>query len=422
MKTRVLFCLFCACLVAAGSFGQGVNLIANGDFENIGSHPIGPGELDNSIKWANCNGNTAFPYGTPDLFTAGGSGGAQWPNTFAGTVVPQSGTVLAGFITSNFFVPDFREYVSYHLEGPMIPGETYTVSFWLTNGSANWYGGRGSNNIGAAFTLASPAQALHEPLLSVVPQLELTSIIHQIDWQQYTFTFSPSQPFEHLTIGNFRDDANTSIGTFTSGAGVAYYFIDNGTVTAVAPLPVAILDLHQIDNHAKMELAWTLPQSIVGDALQLERSMDQKDFVLVEDFGRVDAPELETHFVDADALPGRPYFYRLRDVNANGAVTYSNMVYAEFGEPKGFVAGNVYPSPAQDLFALEFTALANGDLNMRLFDTAGRLMDAQTQSLVAGQQSNAYTLPEGLAAGIYRIVFDFAGEAFSRKVVVSESK
>lgn len=59
------------------------------------------------------------------------------------------------------------------------------------------------------------------------------------------------------------------------------------------------------------------------------------------------------HIVNNNDIAGTPVLLRLRDVNANGAVTYSNTVYAEFREPKGFIAGNVYPSH-QDLFALEF--------------------------------------------------------------------
>ncbi|MEY3442748.1 MAG: hypothetical protein RLZZ519_1029 [Bacteroidota bacterium] len=270
MKIRVYLTLFSAFVAVSFLDAQPVNLAANGSFEILAADPTGPGEMADAIKWTNCNGQVAFPYGTPDLFSNAGSGGTQWPNTFAGTVVPQSGNALAGFITSNFFVADFREYATYHLEAAMVPGQAYNVSFWLTNGSANWYGGRGSNNIGVALTLASPVQIQHEPLSSVVPQLELTTIIHHTAWQQYTFTFTPTQPFQFLTIGNFRNDAATSIGTFTPGSGVAYYFLDNVEVIPAAPLPVETLNLHQVDNESALELEWSLPQSTVGDELMLE--------------------------------------------------------------------------------------------------------------------------------------------------------
>ncbi|HEX2898194.1 MAG TPA: T9SS type A sorting domain-containing protein [Bacteroidia bacterium] len=397
---------------------QAINLIGNGGFESVSSQPGGPGELFRASTWTNCNGQAAFPYGTPDLFTGGGSGGSQWPSTFAGTVVPQSGDALAGFITSNFFVPDFREYTTYRLEAPLLPGQTYSVSFWLTNGSGNWYGSRGSNNIGAAFTLASPVQVQHEPL-AIVPQIELTSIIHHTFWQQYTFTFAATQPFQYITIGNFRNDLNTSIATFTTGNGVAYYFIDNIAVSAVLPLPAEAVRLQQVDNDAVMELAWHLPEGAAGDQIVLERSLDQSSFIPVEDFGQVTNPGTDVSYTDQEALPGLQYYYRLREVTVNGELMHSPVVAAKFGEAGDFVAGNVYPNPATAQFSLDFTALTEGDLEMRLLDGTGRLVLAADQSLGIGQPSGTYALPAGLAAGIYHAQFNFEGQSFTHKVVVA---
>jgi hypothetical protein len=320
-----------------------------------------------------------------------------------------------------FFVPDFREYSTYHLESPIIPGETYTVSFWLTNGSANWYGARGSNNIGVAFTMAEPVQVQHEPLLSITPQLELTTIIHHTFWQQYTFTFSAAQPFEFITIGNFRNDASTSIGTFTSGTGVAYYFLDNVEVVPVTPLAAEVLDLHQVQDVPQMELAWSLSDAAIGDRFLLERSLDQSDFVVVEDFGTVTNSNDEAHFVDGGAMPGLLYYYRLREVTNNGTVMYSNTIEARFGENMEYVAGNVFPNPAREMFFLDFTALKDGALKMQLVDATGRQVDSQSQSLVEGQVSAAFELPSGLASGIYHAKFEFEGDSFSRKVVVAAS-
>jgi hypothetical protein len=419
MKKEMLSYLICSCFALSVAVAQVPNLAANGNFEAFGAHPTGPGQLALATKWTNCNGQVAFPFGTPDLFTNSGTGGTQWPNTFAGTVVPQSGDALAGFITSNFFVPDFREYCTYQLESPIVPGETYTVSFWLTNGSANWYGARGSNNIGLAFTSAPPVQIQHEPMLSITPQLELTTIIHHTFWQRYSFTFSAAQPFEFITIGNFRNDANTSIGTFTSGSGVAYYFLDNVEVVQVAPLAAEVLDLHQVLDLPKMELAWSMPEAAIGDQFVLERSLDQNHFVLVEDFGKIGKSNDDVHFVDEDALPGLQYFYRLREVTDNGTVMYSNTVEAKFGAITDYAVGNVFPNPAREMFFLDFTALTDGELNMQLVDGTGRSVDFQVQSLTTGQPSAAFELPIGLASGIYHAKFEFQGQSFSRKVVIA---
>jgi hypothetical protein len=396
-----------------------VNLIGNGDFEVALSEPSGWGHLPRCLNWNNCNGNqTTFPYGTPDFFTASGTGGAQWPNTFAGTIVPQSGNALAGFITSNFFVPNFREYSSYRLEAPMVAGETYAISFWLSNGTGNWYGARGTNNIGVAATLTAPVQTTNEPL-AIIPQMEITTIVHHTFWQQYTFIFTATQPFQYITIGNFRNDASTSIGVFTTGNGVAYYFMDNVAVSPVTPLAAEAVRLEQVPNDEAMDLRWHLPEDATGDQFVLERSMDQRSFVPVQDFGRVTQVGIDVTYTDHDAHPGIQYYYRMRNVTTNGDLKYSPVIAARFGEAGDYIAGNIYPNPVHDRFNLDFTALVEGELQLQLFDGAGRLVMEENKDMGIGEPSPSYAMPESIAAGVYQARFTFEGQTFTQKVIVN---
>ena len=77
---------------------------------------------------------------------------------------------------------------------PLEVGETYLLEFSLSNGTANWYGKRGSDGIGAAFTLAQPVQLIHD-VLPITPQIEITSIVYHTDWRTYTFSYTATQAF-----------------------------------------------------------------------------------------------------------------------------------------------------------------------------------------------------------------------------------
>lgn len=420
MKTRIyLYLVLCMSTMLSMQL-KAQNLLGNGDFELLSAHPNAQGQLSRAISWRNCNGQVAFPYATPDLFTDAATGGLSWPNTCMGTVAPQSGNALAGFITSNFFVPDFREYVCYPLSAPMIVGQTYTVSFWLSNGSGNWYGARGSNNIGVAFTLGAPTQIQHEPL-PIIPQIEMTSIIHNTAWTKYSFVFLAGTPYNHITIGNFRNDLATNIAVFTSGNGVAYYFIDNVEVRLSLPLPAENLQLQQLESDDKMSFTWHLPETAKGDEIALERSTDQNTFSEVEDFGKVTNPGADITYTDVTALAGMSYYYRLRDLSPNGELRYSPVIAAKFGKGGDFVAGHLYPNPIRDRFFLDFTALVQGELEMRLLDLSGRLIHTETQTLEVGQASTAFNLPTGTATGIYHAQFNFQGQTFTKKVVVASA-
>lgn len=399
-------------------FSQMANLVGNGDFETSSTFPTGAGQLANSIGWSNLNGFTGWPYGTPDYFHGSGTGGTAWPNTYAGDIVPQSGNSLSGFITNNFFSPDFREYISYDLESDMEVGETYTISFWLSNGSSNWYAGRGSNNIGIAFTMNQPSQIQHEALTSIEPQLEITTVVHHTVWQQYSFTFSPTAAFRYMTIGNFRNDLSTTYATFTSGNGIAFYFIDNVNVSEAGVLNAEAIALTQLENDEALVLRWEMPSNADGSTFMLERSTDEASFMGLE-ASSVAGSQLNTqNYVDPTALPGQVYFYRLRETNADGYVSYSPVIEATFGKPGGYAAGNIFPNPVTTQFSIEFASIDQGSLAMELIDMEGRVVMTEAQDITSGQVRLSYDVPLGLSAGVYHARFSFGVERFNRQVLV----
>jgi Secretion system C-terminal sorting domain len=398
---------------------QPVNLIGNGDFETVAPLPTGQGQIALASGWSNCNGNTTWPYGSPDLFHTGATGNVQLPSTVAGTVTAHSGNAVAGLITSNGLVADFREYISYQLATPLVAGQSYTVEFWLTSGASNWYGNRGSNGIGAAFTMAQPVQVLHEPLM-LTPQVEITTVIRHNDWRRYSFTFTPTQAFQFITIGNFRNDLNTTWSVYSGTNNIAYYFIDLASVVISSPLDAETVNLRQTENTEAIELAWHVPADAATDQFILERSLDQSSFETVKDFGMGMSADAEIQHIDTEALPGLKYYYRLRDIGINGDLKFSPTIEATYGSAVKYVAGNVYPNPVQDQFSLAFTPAANGLLSMDLIDATGRIVLHEDRDLVVGDTDPNYITPSDLAVGIYQARFQFAGETFTKKVIVTE--
>lgn len=398
-----------------------INLISNGDFESVAPFPNAQGQISRASGWSNCNGGTTWPYGSPDLFHTSGTGTVQLPNTIAGTVTPYHGNSVAGFITSNGVVPNFREYLSYPLSAPMVAGQSYTLEFYLTNGTGNYYGNRGSDGIGAAFTLTQPTQIQHEPL-ALVPQVEITAITHHPDWRRYSLTFTPTQPFTYITIGNFRNDANTHWSTFVSAPNnIAYYFIDLASVVVSSPLDGSVVRLVQTDREDAIELSWHKPADTDGDQFILERSLDQTNFTEVHDYGQGLSSDADLLYTDTDALPGLTYYYRLRDITLNGELKFSPMVAASYGKAVKFVAGEVYPNPSNDHFSLEFAAATEGDLQLEMIDATGRIVHTASQQLAIGQADPNYQLPAGLSAGVYQLRFQFGGDMLTKRLVVAEN-
>jgi hypothetical protein len=130
----------------------------------------------------------------------------------------------------------------------MRPGNTYSVSFWITNGNVvncPWT----IRNIGIHFSALPLHQSTFE-IIPVLPQCEIMSQIVLTNWSQFTFTIIPATKLNYVTIGSFRNDsANHPTLSFPSQGGnsSAYgnYFIDD-----VKVIPVKIVsDVNSIESN-----------------------------------------------------------------------------------------------------------------------------------------------------------------------------
>ena len=140
------------CLLLPYSFSQ--NLVQNGDLESYTTLPTGTGQWSRCVGWHSLNNSASWPYTSPDYLHTQAVGAVGLPNTLFGSVAPHGGDAVMGLVTwaDNSGNSGFREYMSNHLSSPLIIGESYTVSFWITNGYGGYYGGHSCNHVGVQFT------------------------------------------------------------------------------------------------------------------------------------------------------------------------------------------------------------------------------------------------------------------------------
>lgn len=225
LRFTIIFILLVNFIVAQ------TNIVPNPSFETTVSCPNGGAGWVSCANWNNVNLNVgAGMWGTPDYFHPCGTGLTMPPATFAGTCTAQSGNAFMALVCYNVPYPDYREYLSTQLSCSMTPGNTYTVSFWITNGTgikSPWT----IKNFGIHFS-ALPLTQSGWGLINVIPQCEVTSQISTTVWTQYTFTLNPTAAWNYLTVGAFRQDAlNSPLQSFPNPGGnpsvYCNYFIDN---------------------------------------------------------------------------------------------------------------------------------------------------------------------------------------------------
>ena len=219
-----LFCLILLIQLSQKSDAQ--NLVQNPSFENFDTCPQFVGDLQYMLNWDNAN------LGSADFYNACCPGPCQAgvPLNFLGDQLARTGNGYSGVISfpGPQFTNNAREYISSQLLSPLVLGETYYLSFFISLGdSANY----AINRFGAYLsdTVVSQSDNLN---INVNPQVEFASgqyLTNDIDWVPVFGSFVANGGEEYITIGNFRNDFDSDSLKVYNGNSfpLAYYYIDD---------------------------------------------------------------------------------------------------------------------------------------------------------------------------------------------------
>jgi OOP family OmpA-OmpF porin len=144
---------------------------------------------------------------------------------------PHGGDAYFGIIAYNY-TGEYREYATGRLSSPLLAGVPYSVSFYV---SLNDGYIQAINEMGAYFSASAPGpfgNALH---IAATPQVENTSgmLSSTTSWMLISGSFIASGGEQYITIGNFHDDASTTITQVGNvGSYGGYYFVDDISVKA----------------------------------------------------------------------------------------------------------------------------------------------------------------------------------------------
>ncbi len=209
------------------SEGYAQNLVPNPSFENYTTCPSTYGQIP-LVAWQKPVGHT----GSADYFNTCNGGGLGVPNNTFGNQMPATGNGYCGIITYHYS-GNFREYLQVQLTQSLVAGQCYDVCLkWST---AENYPRYSSDNLGVHISNAAITGPGNAPI-NVIPQILSpvgTLLEDRTNWQTLCGTYTASGGEQWITIGNFYNDANTTLNTTytpTASFNAAYYFIDDVSV------------------------------------------------------------------------------------------------------------------------------------------------------------------------------------------------
>ncbi len=200
-------------------------------------------------------------------------------------------------------------------------------------------------------------------------------------------------------IGGAGNKIGTATVTATNAIIVATYSGGTLTFNADVLLPVELMSFEADPGNTSILLSWLTATEQNNDYMAVERSADGIKF---EELGRVkgagttEAPQ-EYRFVDDDPIRGLNY-YRLRQVDFDGAFEYHKTISVLFESKSGGLGVQAWPNPAQASLQARWSPEAGLPTSLRVFDVAGRLL--AEHHIAAGVDSYEILL-NALQAGLY---------------------
>lgn len=181
-----------------------------------------------------------------------------------------------------------------------------------------------------------------------------------------------------------------------------------------APLPVELTAFTAAADNTDAVLDWKTASEKNNDHFEVERSFNATDFQRVASVTGRGTSTRESAYQHRDAQVGRSgrlVYYRLRQVDTDGAVSFSPVRTVQFTTAHPLAIA-VYPNPSTGAATLDLTGLPAGECQVQLTDLTGRVLrryvaaGAQEQPLeVANLAPGAYLLQ--VQSATKQLVFPF---------------
>jgi len=162
-----------------------------------------------------------------------------------------------------------------------------------------------------------------------------------------------------------------------------------------APLPVELASFRLNVGNGYVELIWRTESETNNAGFEIERRAEDEDHFtsigFVKGAGTTSEPQ-EYSFYDQDVRAGFTYYYRIKQIDLDGKVTYSGILKAVVGVPAEYALDQNYPNPFNPTTTIRYAVKDPGHVTIKIFNVMGQ----EVKTVV-----DAYRNP-----GVYKVTVD----------------
>jgi hypothetical protein len=192
--------------------------------------------------------------------------------------------------------------------------------------------------------------------------------------------------------------------------------IDSVWLTSVnAIVPVKFGDVNVSRNNGLVKLNWNVLLEVNTEKYYIERSVNGVEFASI---GSLSATNTKSYsYVDAAPLNSATSFYRLKAVDKDGKLSYSNIIRLTSRNTAADVI--VTPNPIKNgTVNLQLNNFTKSDYSVSLFDASGKIAFTKKMNIESGSSAQTLQLPNTVSKGIYQLQITNGSIKMNKTVVV----
>lgn len=354
------------------------NLVPNSGFESYTSCPTAYQQINTSFPWVTASGFNADYYNSCSTST-----NVSVPKNLynANFQFPVNGNGYAGINTINGIGNDFRQTISAPLTSTLLNNNYYLCKFYLSNVICYPYA---HNNISLAFSSnisfsISCSCPLNLPMH--IYKFGNPVIKDTLNWTEIMGIYKANGTEQYITIGNFKDDANTKIDTTSYGnlGFGAYYMIDDVSVEQICTPFWSYRDTTVVSGDSVL-----IGPCITG--LNINWYDSNGNFI-------TNAPGIYVK-------PNSPTYYTASENFCNGITTHTINVMVTPMSVKEYNtftnSVSLFPNPTANNFTIS-NLTESSKLKVDITDVQGKLHSAELITVT----NNKVTIKTNLTNGVY---------------------
>jgi hypothetical protein len=189
------------------------------------------------------------------------------------------------------------------------------------------------------------------------------------------------------------------------------------------PFPVEMLPLVAVPDNTNqfIKLYWNTLSEVNNAGFEIQRSLDGSSFNKIHPGAWVNGQgnsnsQVNYTYDDRMVEPNVKYYYRLKQIDFNGAYKYSNIAEAILSP--NFQFGVVfYPNPTQDIMNLTLTSDKDQSLNLIVYNAIGQQIFNETYNVKPGASNIQLDAFRNITKGVYTAVISNGSETITHKLV-----